>query len=183
MSRIGRLPVVIPQGVTVTVDNGVMTVKGPLGTLTQDVNSLITVTVDNGHAVLTRANEDKSTKALHGLYRALLANMVEGVTKGYAKSLIIAGVGIKVAVNNGKLTMNIGFSHPVEFEQPKGITFEVAASAPNQVELVVKGINKVEVGQMAATIKAVKKVEPYHGYGIHYKDEVVVRKEGKAAGK
>lgn len=183
MSRIGRLPVVIPEGVTVKTENGVMTVKGPLGTLSQDVSSLITVTVDGGHAVLTRANEDKPTKALHGLYRALLANMVEGVTKGFAKSLIIAGVGIKVAVNGTKLTMNIGYSHPVEIEQPQGITFAVAATSPNQVELVVKGIDKVAVGQIAATIKAVKKVEPYHGYGIHYKDEVVVRKEGKAAGK
>ena len=159
MSRIGRLPVVIPQGVTVTFADGVATVKGPLGTLSEE------------------------TKALHGLYRATLHNMVEGVTKGFEKHLMISGVGVKVALQGTKLVMNIGFSHPVEVEQPKGITFAVVNATPNLVEIAVKGIDKIEVGQCAATIKAIKKVEPYHGYGIYYKDEVVVRKEGKTAGK
>lgn len=183
MSRIGRLPVAIPAGVTVTIDEKDVTVKGPLGTLNQEINSLITVKNENNHIVLTRANEDKPTKALHGLYRALIANMVEGVTKGFTKSLLISGVGIKVALNGAKLVMNIGFSHPVEVEQPKGITFEVVNTTPNKVEIAVKGIDKFAVGQIAATIKAIKKVEPYHGYGIQYKDEIVVRKEGKTAGK
>lgn len=183
MSRIGRLPVAVPAGVTVTYADGVMTVKGPLGTLSQDVSSLINLEIKENEVLLTRANEAKNTKALHGLYRAILANLVEGVTKGFSKHLIIAGVGIKVALQGSKLVMNIGFSHPVEVLQPKGITFEVVATAPNQVEIAVKGIDKVQVGQVAASIKAIKKVEPYHGYGIHYKDEVVVRKEGKTAGK
>ncbi|MEG1613436.1 MAG: 50S ribosomal protein L6 [Clostridia bacterium] len=183
MSRIGRLPVKIPAGVTITTSNEGVTVKGPLGTLSQEVNKLVTIAVKDGHVVLTRSDEEKSTKALHGLYRALIANMVHGVTQGYSKNLVIAGVGIKVAINGGKLVMSIGFSHTVEFEQPKGLTFEVVTATPNQVELAVKGIDKEAVGQMAASIKAVKKVEPYHGYGIRYKDEIVVRKEGKTAGK
>ena len=133
--------------------------------------------------ILARDNEEKETKALHGLYRATLHNMVEGVTKGFEKHLMISGVGVKVTLQGTKLVMNIGFSHPVEVEQPKGITFAVVNATPNLVEIAVKGIDKIEVGQCAATIKAIKKVEPYHGYGIYYKDEVVVRKEGKTAGK
>lgn len=183
MSRIGRLPVKIPAGVTVTAANDVMTVKGPLGTLTQDVNKLISVEIKDGEAVLTRANDDKNVKAMHGLYRVLLANMVEGVTKGFTKNLMIAGVGVKVSVQGTKLVMNIGFSHPVEVEQPAGIKFAVVNTTPNLVEISVSGIDKVAVGQIAATIKAIKKVEPYHGYGIYYKNETVIRKEGKTAGK
>ena len=179
MSRIGRAPITVPAGVTIDNTNNLITVKGPLGTLTQQVDSSITVKVENNVLTVERHSDDKDHRALHGLYRALINNMVTGVTKGFEKHLIVAGVGYKVTATDTKLTMNIGFSHPVEFTAPAGITFAMAAP----LEIVVKGIDRQLVGQMAATIKAAKPVEPYHGYGIHYKDEVVVRKEGKTAGK
>lgn len=179
MSRIGRAPITVPAGVTIDNTNNLITVKGPLGTLTQQVDSSITVKVDVNVLTVERHSDDKDHRALHGLYRALINNMVTGVTKGFEKHLIVAGVGYKVTATDTKLTMNIGFSHPVEFTAPAGITFAMAAP----LEIVVKGIDRQLVGQMAATIKAAKPVEPYHGYGIHYKDEVVVRKEGKTAGK
>jgi large subunit ribosomal protein L6 len=179
MSRIGRAPITVPAGVTIDNTNNLITVKGPLGTLTQQVDNSITVKVENNVLTVERHSDDKEHRALHGLYRALINNMVTGVTKGFEKHLIVAGVGYKVQATDTKLTMNIGFSHPVEFTAPAGITFAMAAP----LEIVVKGIDRHLVGQMAATIKAAKPVEPYHGYGIHYKDEVVVRKEGKTAGK
>ena len=179
MSRIGRAPITVPAGVTIDNTNNLITVKGPLGTLTQQVDSSITVKVDGNVLTVERHSDDKEHRALHGLYRALINNMVTGVTKGFEKHLIVAGVGYKVTATDTKLTMNIGFSHPVEFTAPAGITFAMAAP----LEIVVKGIDRHLVGQMAATIKAAKPVEPYHGYGIHYKDEVVIRKEGKTAGK
>ncbi len=179
MSRIGKNPVVIPAGVTVEAKDAVLTVKGPLGVLTQAYDPNITVTVDGGVATLTRANDEKETRAKHGLYRALLNNMVVGVTKGYEKGLIINGVGYKVQKQGNKVVMNIGFSHPVEFTPVEGVTLD----CPTQNEITVKGIDKVAVGQVAATIRAIKKPEPYHGYGIRYKDEVIERKEGKTAGK
>ena len=179
MSRIGRAPITVPAGVTIDNTNNLITVKGPLGTLTQQVDSSITVKVDVNVLTVERHSDDKDHRALHGLYRALINNMVTGVTKGFEKHLIVAGVGYKVTATDTKLTMNIGFSHPVEFTAPAGITFAMAAP----LEIVVKGIDRQLVGQMAATIKAAKPVEPYHGYGIHYKDEVVIRKEGKTAGK
>ena len=179
MSRIGRAPITVPAGVTIDNTNNLITVKGPLGTLTQQVDSSITVKVDGNVLTVERHSDDKEHRALHGLYRALINNMVTGVTKGFEKHLIVAGVGYKVQATDTKLTMNIGFSHPVEFTAPAGITFAMAAP----LEIVVKGIDRQLVGQMAATIKAAKPVEPYHGYGIHYKDEVVIRKEGKTAGK
>lgn len=179
MSRIGRLPVKVPAGVTVSFANGVLTVKGALGTLTQEVNSVISVEIKDNEVLFTRANEIKQTKAMHGLYRALCQNMLDGVSKGFSKTLVISGVGYKVAKQGNKIVMGIGFSHPVEVVEPQGITFE----CPTATEIVVKGVDKNVVGQTAASIKAIKKVEPYHGYGIRYKDEVVVRKEGKTAGK
>ena len=179
MSRIGRAPITIPAGVTIENTNNLITVKGPLGTLTQKVDSSITVRVDGNVLLVERHSDDKQHRALHGLYRALINNMVTGVTKGFEKHLIVAGVGYKCQATDTKLTMNIGFSHPVEFTASAGITFAMAAP----LEIVVKGIDRQLVGQMAATIKAAKPVEPYHGYGIHYKDEVVLRKEGKTAGK
>lgn len=179
MSRIGRAPITVPAGVTIDNTNNLITVKGPLGTLTQQVDSSITVKIDGNVLTVERHSDDKDHRALHGLYRALINNMVTGVTKGFEKHLIVAGVGYKVTATDTKLTMNIGFSHPVEFTAPAGITFAMAAP----LEIVVKGIDRQLVGQVAATIKAIKPVEPYHGYGIHYKDEVVVRKEGKTAGK
>lgn len=179
MSRIGRAPIAIPQGVTVENKDNLITVSGPLGTLTQKVDKSIDVNVDGGHVVCTRHSDDKDHRALHGLYRALIHNMVVGVTKGFEKSLIVSGVGYKVTIAGNKLTLNIGFSHPIEFTAPDGITF----AQPQPLEIVVKGIDRQVVGQTAATIKAFKPVEPYHGYGIHYKDEVVVRKVGKRATK
>ena len=180
MSRIGRLPIKIENGVTVTFDSGVVTVKGKLGTLTQKIeNEHIKVSVDDGMVHVTRDNELKATKAAHGLYRALIANMVNGVTNGFKKGLVIAGVGYKVQTTGKELVLNVGYSHPVKMEAPEGITFE----CPSITEITVKGIDKELVGQTAANIKAVRKPEPYHGYGIHYSDETILRKEGKTNGK
>ena len=179
MSRIGRAPIALPAGVTFDNAANVVTIKGPLGTLTQKVDSSIDVVLEDGHILVKRHSDDKDHRALHGLYRALIHNMVVGVTKGFEKSLVVSGVGYKVTATPNKLTMNIGFSHPVEIDAPEGITF--AQAGP--LEIVVKGIDRQKVGQAAATIKAAKPVEPYHGYGIHYKDEGVIRKEGKTAGK
>lgn len=180
MSRIGRAPVQIPQGVQVTINDHLVTVTGPLGTLTQKIDKSIDVKVEDGHVLCTRHSDDKDHRALHGLYRALIHNMVVGVTKGFEKSLIVNGVGYKVTLNgNNKMTMNIGFSHPVDFTALEGVTF----AQPQPLEIVVKGIDRQLVGQTAATIKAIKPVEPYHGYGIHYKDETVIHKVGKRATK
>ena len=179
MSRIGRMPVALPAGVTVEVKDGKMVVKGPKGTLEQDIDARIALSVENGHAVLTRANDSKELKAKHGLYRALLHNMVTGVTAGYTKGLVINGVGYKVAKQGSKIVLNIGFSHPVEFPETDGIKLD----CPTQTEITVSGIDKVKVGQIAANIRSLREPEPYHGYGIRYKDEVIERKEGKTAGK
>ncbi len=179
ISRIGKMPVALPAGVTVEVKDGKMIVKGPKGTLEQDIDARISLTVENGHAVLTPATESSDVKAKHGLYRALLHNMVTGVTAGYTKSLIINGVGYKVAKQGNKIVLNIGFSHPIEFSEVEGIKLD----CPTQTEISVSGIDKVKVGQIAANIRALREPEPYHGYGIRYKDEVIERKEGKTAGK
>ena len=179
MSRIGREPVVIPAGVTVDFANSVMTVTGPKGTLTQDYDTAIIPNVEGNQVVFTRTSEKGDIRAKHGLYRALLHNMVVGVTQGFTKSLILNGVGWKVNMQGEKLILNIGFSHPVEYTPLKGVSI----SCPSQTEIVVSGINKVDVGQVAATLRAYRKPEPYHGYGIRYKDEVIERKEGKTAGK
>ena len=179
MSRIGRAPVTIPAGVTIDVQETVFTVKGPKGTLTQDYDKNITISIEGNVATLTRANEQKETKAKHGLYRALLQNMVKGVTDGYEKVLVVNGVGWKVQKQGNGLVLNVGFSHPVEVAAVEGITFD----CPTQTEISVKGIDKVSVGQVAASIRSIRKPEPYHGYGILYTDEVIERKEGKTAGK
>ncbi len=179
MSRIGREPVVIPAGVKVEFANNVMTVTGPKGTLTQDYDPAIVPNVEENQIVFTRTSEQGPVRAKHGLYRALLHNMVVGVTQGFSKSLIVNGVGWKVSMQGEKLVMNIGFSHPVEYLPLKGVTI----TCPSATEIVVSGINKVDVGQVAATLRAYRKPEPYHGYGIRYKDEVIERKEGKTAGK
>ena len=173
------MPVALPAGVTIEVKDGKMVVKGPKGTLEQDIDARIALSVENGHAVLTRANDSKELKAKHGLYRALLHNMVTGVTAGYTKGLVINGVGYKVAKQGSKIVLNIGFSHPVEFPETDGIKLD----CPTQTEITVSGIDKVKVGQIAANIRSLREPEPYHGYGIRYKDEVIERKEGKTAGK
>ena len=179
MSRIGKMPVALPAGVTVNVTDGKMVVKGPKGTLEQDIDARITVTVEGGHAVLTRANASKELKAKHGLYRALLHNMVTGVTAGFTKGLVINGVGYKVAKQGSKIVLNVGYSHPIEYAESDGIKLD----CPSQTEITVSGIDKVRVGQVAADIRSIREPEPYHGYGIRYKDEVIERKEGKTAGK
>ena len=179
MSRIGKMPVALPAGVTVNVTDGKMVVKGPKGTLEQDIDARITVTVEGGHAVLTRANDSKELKAKHGLYRALLHNMVTGVTAGFTKGLVINGVGYKVAKQGSKIVLNVGYSHPIEYAESDGIKLD----CPSQTEITVSGIDKVRVGQVAADIRSIREPEPYHGYGIRYKDEGIERKEGKTAGK
>ena len=179
MSRIGRMPITIPQGVEINTSNSVITVKGPKGTLSQNISKDIELENKDGSIILSRKSENKDIRAKHGLYRALINNMVTGVTAGFQKNLIINGVGFKAQMQGEKLVMNIGFSHPVEFVAPKGITLECASAT----EVVVKGIDKHLVGQVAADIRAKRIVEPYHSYGIRYKDEVVKTKEGKTAGK
>ena len=179
MSRIGRMPVAIPQGVEIKIENHVITVKGPKGTLSQKFGKDIEVKVENNEVILTRASEQNDIRAQHGLYRALINNMVTGVTKGFEKALVINGVGYKAQMQGKKLVLNIGYSHPIEIDPPEGITLE----CPSLTEVVVKGFDKTVVGQVAANIRAKRVVEPYHGYGIRYKDETVVIKEGKTAGK
>jgi len=178
MSRIGNEIIHIPAGVTVDVNNNVITVKGPKGTLSQEYDPIITPAVEGNVVKFTRANDLGPTKAKHGLYRALTANMVKGVTEGYQKNLIINGVGYKVAKQGNKVVLNVGFSHPVEVAEVEGISLE----CPSANEIVVKGISKEKVGQFAAMVRSIREPEPYHGYGIRYNDEVIERKVGKAAG-
>lgn len=179
MSRIGRLPVAIPAGVEVTFANNVIKVKGKLGELTQEIDPKINVKIENNEVILTRASEENNVKAKHGLYRALIANMVKGVTEGYTRKLVVNGVGYKVQKQGNDVVMNIGFSHTITVKAIDGVKLD----CPTATEIVVSGIAKDKVGEMAASIRALKKVEPYHGYGIKYDDEVVIRKQGKTAGK
>lgn len=179
MSRIGRLPIAIPEGVAVNVENGVVTVKGKLGELSQKIDSCITVDVKEKEIVLTRNSEEKEVKAKHGLYRALLNNMVKGVSEGYKKIVVAKGVGYRVQKQGDKIVMNIGYSKPVEVLPIDGIKLDVQDTD----KIVVSGIDKEMVGQVAAKIRSTRPVEPYHGYGLRYLDEVVIRKEGKKAGK
>ena len=179
MSRIGKMPLGIPAGVTVSFADGVVTVKGAKGTLSQKIEGDIVVKVDGAHALVEKAHDSEGLDAKHGLYRALLHNMVVGVSQGYSKSLKVNGVGWKVAKQGKKIVLNVGFSHPVEFEEPEGITL----ACPSQNEITVTGIDKTLVGQTAANIRTIRIPEPYHGYGIAYSDEVIERKEGKTGGK
>ena len=175
MSRIGKEPVTIPAGVTVDVKEREFIVKGPLGTLVQDYDPAITIKVEGGVATLTRANDLGPVRAKHGLYRALLFNMVNGVTKGFEKVLVVNGVGWKVAMQGKKLVTNVGYSHPVEMDAPEGITYET----PDANTIIIKGIDKQLVGQMAAVIRSKRAPEPYKGKGIKYEGEKIRRKAGK----
>ena len=178
MSRIGNAVITIPAGVTVEIANNVITIKGAKGTLSQAYDPVITPVVEGNVLKFTRANEIATTKAKHGLYRALCANMVKGVTEGFQKTLIVNGVGWKVNKQGNKVVMNIGFSHPVEVAEIEGISLD----CPSVTEIVVKGIDKEKVGQFAAMVRGFREPEPDHGYGIRYSDEVLERKVGKAAG-
>ena len=179
MSRIGKEHVSLPAGVTISFENGLLTVKGPKGTLTQQVVGEFDIQVEGAQALVVKKVDSPALEAKHGLYRALLHNMVVGVTDGYSKTLKVNGVGWKVAKQGNKLVLNVGFSHPVEFPEPAG----VAISCPSANEIVVAGIDKTLVGQTAANIRTIRIPEPYHGYGIAYSDEVIERKEGKTGGK
>ncbi|MGI6212519.1 MAG: 50S ribosomal protein L6 [Anaerovoracaceae bacterium] len=175
MSRIGNEPVVLPAGVQVTRDGNIVTVKGPNGELKQEISDRITFDIEDNKIVLKRASDSRQDREQHGLARALINNMVTGVTKGFEKKLIINGVGFRAEKKGKKLVMQLGFSHPVEMEDPEGITTET----PDQNTIIVKGADKAQVGNYAAIIRSWRKPEPYKGKGIRYEDEHVRRKEGK----
>ena len=176
MSRIGRMPIAVPAGVTVEIaENNKVTVKGPKGTLERVLPAEMDIKMEGSEIVVSRPNDLKKMKSLHGLTRTLIHNMVIGVTEGYEKKLEINGVGYRAQKQGKKLVLALGYSHPVEMEDPEGLTVEV----PNQTELIVKGIDKQLVGNYAAKIRDWRKPEPYKGKGIRYAGEVVRRKEGK----
>ncbi len=175
MSRIGKNPISIPQGVEVNINGTTVTVKGKLGELTQEISEGITLKVEDATLTLERASESKKHKAEHGLYRALISNMVAGVNKGFTKELEIQGTGFRAQLQGQKLTLQIGFSHNIEFQAPEGITLQV----PNETRIVVSGAGKQLVGQVAARIRSFNVAEPYKGKGIRYKGEHVRRKAGK----
>jgi len=175
MSRIGKKPIEIPTGVTITINGDVVTVKGPKGELTRSFNPDIEIKVEENVINLSRPTESKEHRSIHGTSRSLLANMVEGVSKGFEKSLELIGVGYRAQKQGKKLVLNVGYSHPVEFEPEEGIEVEV----PSNTKVIVKGINKERVGALAANIRQVRPPEPYKGKAIRYEGEVVRRKEGK----
>ena len=176
MSRIGRMPISIPAGVDVKIEAGnLVTVKGPKGTLTQQLHPSMTISQEENVLHVTRPNDAKENRSLHGLTRTLLHNMVVGVTEGFKKELDVNGVGYRVAKEGKKLVMNLGFSHQVFVDEPEGITIEV----PNPNHIVISGCNKQQVGQFAAEVREKRPPEPYKGKGIKYTDEVIRRKEGK----
>ncbi|RYX78835.1 50S ribosomal protein L6 [bacterium] len=174
MSRIGKLPIAIPSGVTITVDSDVITVKGAKGELTVPHLSDVTVSIEDGNAIVTRKDDERIAKAQHGLQRALLNNAVNGVTTGFEKKLEVNGVGFRVGGGGQAIEMSLGFSHPVKYEAPTGVLLTV-----EKMTITVSGIDKQQVGQVAAEIRSLKKPEPYKGKGIKYADEVIVRKAGK----
>ena len=176
MSRIGRKPINIPAGVDVKFENGVITVKGPKGTLTRDVHPNMTLTIEENVLTVTRPNDDKENRALHGLTRSLIANMVEGVTNGFKKELEVNGVGYRVQKQGKNLVMNLGYSHQVTMSDTDDIKIEVPA--PNKI--IILGADKQKVGQFAAQVREKRPPEPYKGKGIKYVDEHIRRKEGKA---
>ena len=180
MSRIGKKPIVLPTGVEVKIAAGnEVTVKGVKGTLTRSLSKEMAIKLENNQLIVERPNDLKMMRSLHGLTRTLLFNMVEGVTNGYTKELEINGVGYRAAKQGNKLVLSLGYSHPVELEDPEGIVTEV----PEQTKIIVKGIDKQQVGQVAATIRSKREPEPYKGKGIKYANEVIRRKEGKSGKK
>jgi large subunit ribosomal protein L6 len=176
MSRIGKSPIDLPSGVEVKVSGNVVSVKGPKGTLTQEIQPSMSVDIDDGTLTVSRENDERQVRALHGLTRSLINNMVIGVTDGYSKELTAVGVGYRAALKGNTLELQVGFSHPVSIEAPDGIVFDV----PEPTKIIVSGIDKQMVGQIAANVRAVRPPEPYKGKGIRYVDEYVRRKAGKA---
>lgn len=176
MSRVGRLPVTVPAGVEVNVKDHLVTVKGPKGELINKIHPDMQVSVEDGQVFVTRPSDDKQHRALHGLTRALLQNMVDGVTKGFSKTLDLVGVGYRAVLQGKKLVLTVGYSHQVEIEPEDGLEIEVPAAN----KIIVKGIDKEKVGALAAKIRAVREPEPYKGKGIKYDNEVIRRKAGKA---
>jgi len=180
MSRIGRAPITVPAGVEINIaDNNVVTVKGPKGSLTQQFNANMAIAIDNGVLTVSRPNDAKENRALHGLTRTLINNMIVGVTEGFKKELDVNGVGYRVAKEGNKLVMNLGFSHQVIVEEKDGITIEV----PGPNKIIINGTDKQKVGQFAAEVREKRPPEPYKGKGIKYVDEVIRRKAGKTGGK
>lgn len=175
MSRIGNKPITVPAGIDVTIDGQKITVKGPKGTLERTVNDNISIKLENGVIVVARPNDEKENRSLHGLTRTLINNMIEGVSNEFSKQLEINGVGYRAAKQGNKIVLTLGYSHPVEMVEPEGITYEV----PNPNAIIVKGIDKELVGQMAAEIRSKRPPEVYRGKGIKYVDEHIRRKEGK----
>jgi large subunit ribosomal protein L6 len=175
MSRVGKMPIAVPQGVDVSVTADKISVKGSLGTLVRSVNQLVTVKNENGTLLFAPANESVEADAMSGTMRALVANMVNGVTKGFEKKLILVGVGFRAAAQGNKLNLQIGFSHPVAKEMPAGIKVE----CPTQTEILIKGPDRQVVGQIAAEVRAIRPPEPYKGKGIRYADEKITIKETK----
>lgn len=175
MSRIGKLPIQIPAGVTITVDSDAVRVQGPKGNLEQFLLPNVTVKVEDGQVLVARNDDSKPAKSQHGLMRALINNMVVGVTAGFEKKLEVNGVGFRVSGSGQNLDMSLGFSHPVKYQAPEGVNIAV-----DKMNITVSGISKQQVGQVAAEIRSLKKPEPYKGKGIKYADEVILRKAGKA---
>ena len=176
MSRIGKMPIAVPAGVEVTIDGATVTVKGPKGELTRTFAEMLTISLNDGVLTVERPDDSREAKSLHGLTRTLLHNMVEGVSAGFSKKLQLVGVGYRAAKKGNDLEMQLGFSHPVLIECPENISFE----CPSQTEIIVSGISKEQVGQVAANIRKWRKPEPYKGKGIRYEGENVRRKAGKA---
>ena len=176
MSRIGKMPITVPAGVDVKIDGTTVTVKGPKGELTRSFPETMMIEQEGDQITVKRPNDERENRSFHGLTRTLIANMIEGVTNGYSKKLVLVGVGYRAALKGKELELSLGYSHPVTVEAPEGITFE----CPSQTEIIVSGISKEQVGQMAANVRAWRKPEPYKGKGIRYDNEVVRRKLGKA---
>lgn len=176
MSRIGKMPVPVPSGVSVDVDGQSVNVKGPKGELNREFHERVTISLDEGEALVSRADDTRESRALHGLSRALLANMVQGVSDGYKKELEVVGVGYRAQLKGRDIEMQLGFSHPVNFSAPDGITFEV----PEPTKIIISGIDKELVGQVAANIRKIRPPEPYKGKGVRYSGEHIRRKAGKA---
>lgn len=177
MSRIGKQPITVPAGVDVTIDGTTVTVKGPKGELSRSFSPLMSIQREGEDILVTRPDDSREAKSLHGLTRTLVSNMVEGVSAGFSKKLQLVGVGYRAALKGKDLELQLGFSHPVVVEAPEGITFEV----PSQTEIIVSGPSKEQVGQVAANVRKWRKPEPYKGKGIRYEGELVRRKLGKAA--